>query len=765
VTAKTGRVALLALIAALVFTAPAGAQRVLLRTHAQAPTSVVANCIDHRRSGSSVATRRLTAPRTGYLTARLDGGRRGDWDLAVFARGQREPAAASAYRGSVEVASGFVTKGQRLTIQACRRRGSAGAADLSVDFERVNPKRGRIQLVRVSTPTTAHAFALSRLGLDVIENSGAGSADVLLHGARDRAKLTRAGLTYKLRVPPKRRALVPPQTSVLPGGARTVYRRLPDYSAEMKTLAQQNTDLVKPFTLPHPSVLGRPVEGLEITTNPNARDGKPVFLMVGMHHAREWPSSELTLEWAYELIKDYRANTENVRSLLAQTRVIVVPVVNPDGFNFSREAGQMNGHAGGDNSFASNAEYHRKNCRPSCAVNVGVDVNRNYGDRWGGEGGTESPSGETYRGTAPFSEPEAQNVRELISRTHAVTMITNHTAGEQILRQPGAEDDFPTPDETVYGELGADMAAAAGYDSIVSYTLYADDHVGTTDGWSYFTTGGLGYVIEAMPSAFHPPYAEVVEHYETGSGNGGEGTGNRGAFFYALESTANAARHSVVRGTAPAGAILRLAKSFSNRVDIGNPTQEHFESTLEVPASGQFEWHVNASGRPLFPAEQWTLTCERPERTVLSTRQVSVARGQSVQLDLSDCAPPAEPPKPEPTAKTKVGVKLTASRNKKRYRARVRGGLLGVDPGPGAANCAGKVTIRLLASGKRFRKKTTGFDADCAYDETFSFGRRALPKKVRRKGAKRLRATVHWSGSAAIPAADGAATSRVKRRR
>ena len=47
----------------------------------------------------------------------------------------------------------------------------------------------------------------------------------------------------------------------------------------------------------------------------------------------------------------------------------------------------MNGHAGGDTGFdGSNAEYHRKNCRTSCVVNGGVDPNRNWGDRWGGEG-------------------------------------------------------------------------------------------------------------------------------------------------------------------------------------------------------------------------------------------------------------------------------------------------------------------------------------------------------------------------------------------
>ena len=38
-----------------------------------------------------------------------------------------------------------------------------------------------------------------------------------------------------------------------------------------------------------------------------ARDGKPVFLQMGAHHAREWPSAEHAMEWAYELVNGYRA--------------------------------------------------------------------------------------------------------------------------------------------------------------------------------------------------------------------------------------------------------------------------------------------------------------------------------------------------------------------------------------------------------------------------------------------------------------------------
>ena len=30
-----------------------------------------------------------------------------------------------------------------------------------------------------------------------------------------------------------------------------------------------------------------------------------MFLMIGVHHAREWPSGEMAMEFAYDLVKNY----------------------------------------------------------------------------------------------------------------------------------------------------------------------------------------------------------------------------------------------------------------------------------------------------------------------------------------------------------------------------------------------------------------------------------------------------------------------------
>jgi hypothetical protein len=744
----------LAVVVLLAWAGPASASQVL-RARVVVPTAVDSSCSERSHFGSGTARRSFTAPASGYLTARL-AATGGDWDLAVYRRAGGDPIAASAYSGATEVASGFVRRGNELSLRACRRSGRARTARVSVALERIAPRRlhRQARLVRVSTPTLARKRRLARMGLDVTEHSGRGFTWVVLHGARDAARLRAAGFRYT-----KPTAAADPvgRAAALPSGRSFAYRRLDGYSSEMNALAQANPDLVRPITLPHPSRQGRPVEGLEITTSPNARDGKPVYLQLGAHHAREWPSAEHTLEWAYELITGYRAGDPRTRRLVDSVRTIIVPVVNPDGFNFSREAGQANGHGGGFSGFDStNAEFHRKNCTASsCVVNGGVDVNRNYGDLWGGPGTSSAPSSEVYRGTAPFSEPEAQNIRELISSRQVVTMITNHTFGNEILRQPGMVSEGPTPDEDILRALGDAMAAENGYSNIFSWEI--GDHVGTTDGWSYYTTGGLSYVFEQGASSFHPLYAQVVEHYDGSTVPGG---GTREAYFLAMESAANRAHHAVLTGGAPAGAILRLTKSFNNRTSTPATTAERFETSMEVPASGRFEWHVNQSARPLVADERWTLTCERPEGAVQVTQEIAIARGESSELDLSACGPP--PPPLDPRIRPGLRVALAAGLRGRVYRVRVTGSLQGVVD---RERCDGAVTVTLLARTTGVSKRRTSLDERCRFERRYRIPRRKLPRAVRRKGVLVMfRAVTSWGGNEYLAPVERSVRKRARRR-
>ena len=564
-------------------------------------SAVDQSCTGGERSGAGVAKTRFTMPVAGWVTARLSAAS-GDWDLAIIDSADGRVVAGSASRGATEVASGLATQGSNLVVQACRRSGSASTANLTTAPTAVDTSQvQKVQLVRVSTPTLARKNELQRLGLDLTEHGGPGFVEAVLYGAADATRLVDNNFAYAVAVPDmavqarKERAAdikfaaAYPNTE-LPSG-RNIYRRLFDYSEDMKRLAREHPDLVRPITLNNQTYEGRTVEGIEIATNPNARDGRPVFLQMGAHHAREWPSAEHAMEWAYELVLGYRNGDARVRDLVSRTRTIVVPVVNVDGFNVSREAGELFQHAAGHATDAdgdgeisdpefilagatSPNEYRRKNCRllgdpplGNCLAGVdtglvghGVDPNRNYGAFWGGAGSSGIAPTQTYRGPAPFSEPESQNVRELISARQVTTLITNHTFSNLVLRPPGIAAQGATVDEPIYKALGDAMAAKNGYSSQFGYQLYDTD--GTTEDWSYNATGGLGFTFEIGKLGFHPPFEEVVKEWNgTTDGRERRRRQPRGLLHGAAEHRRRQQALGA-RRPRPGEAILRLTKTF-----------------------------------------------------------------------------------------------------------------------------------------------------------------------------------------------------------
>ena len=120
------------------------------------------------------------------------------------------------------------------------------------------------------------------------------------------------------------------------------------------------------------SVQGRTIWGLKITDNPNIEENEAEVRICGCHHGNEIMSVELPLMLAWYLVDNYGSDPY-IEDLVDNREIWIIPMVNPDG----REM------------------YTRYNAN-------GVDLNRDYGFMWGGEGG--SP--------APFSQPETKIIRE-----------------------------------------------------------------------------------------------------------------------------------------------------------------------------------------------------------------------------------------------------------------------------------------------------------------------------------------------------------------
>lgn len=494
----------------------------------------------------------------------------------------------------------------------------------------------RPMIVRV-TPANEQQAALLMSSFDETHNHGARDLELLLWPG-DLARLDALGLDYEVTIADlyaRDRSLADSDlpTQTLPGPDRSDYRRLADYNSEMRDLAKKNPDLVKLFKMKRPSLEGRPVFGVEIATDveDTKTDGRPICYIDALHHAREWPAAEYTMLFIHHLVESYGKDKE-VTALLRKARVIAVPVVNVDGFDYSREAVIQNPNLAGFNGFEG---YWRKNRRSLTGVTVpaaqknpdayGVDPNRNYSYRWGDSSGGSSGNyvSQTYRGSEPFSEPETRNVRDIILGRPVVGVVTNHTYQATVLRTGGGK----APEDDLLESIGARMAKILGYESrgSVGYPT-----TGTTDDWAYATVGALGFTIENGSIGFHPPYDQEVgsfweEHME--------------AFEVMLEVSASPKYHSILRGKVSGGqAKLMITKTFDTPLSPGNPTGEEAVSekvrmNLTTAPDGSFEWHLSPSSRPYEEkTESYTLRIASNGKTKIV--KIFLKRGQT--LDLGD---------------------------------------------------------------------------------------------------------------------------------
>ena len=458
----------------------------------------------------------------------------------------------------------------------------------------------------------------------------------------DRAELDAMGIDYEVEIEDlvaHDRALAdaPHPTQILPGPDREDYRVLADYNAEMEEIAKKNPDIVKHFKLAQPSLEGRDIFGLEIAANVKQQDGRPVFYMDAVHHAREWPAAEFTMMYAHYLTDKFGKDPK-ITKLLKEARVILVPVVNVDGFNYSRTSPTAVNRTADEAAeiplgLAGLESYWRKNRRSLTGVTVpeaqvnpdayGVDPNRNYAYLWGDQQGGSSNDyhDQTYRGEAPFSEPEPSNVRDVMMSRSVTGVITNHTVQASVLRAGGGN----APDDKDLERIGGQMAKILKFRNspTVGYPT-----TGTTDDWSYAAFGAYGFTIEHGGSGFHCVYSECV---------GTPADRTMKAFDIMLGIAADTTYHSVLTGKVAGGnAKLTLSKTFKTPLSPGNPIGQEFVTEklkISIPTerNGSFEWHVGPSDRPYEKkAESYTLTITAGGKT--KTMKVHVERDQKVNL-------------------------------------------------------------------------------------------------------------------------------------
>lgn len=180
---------------------------------------------------------------------------------------------------------------------------------------------------------------------------------------------------------------------------------------------------------------GRPIKALKISDNVAVNEpAEGDVLFVALHHAREWISVEMALYLAEQILAQYATNPR-LQADVNNLQIWIVPVVNPDGFAYT----QLPCVSPCIPGTSMDPRFWRKNRRINGDGTFGVDLNRNWGHGWGlASGSSGMTSNDTYRGTAPFSEPETEALRAFANGlSNLKTMFTYHSFSELFLRPWG----------------------------------------------------------------------------------------------------------------------------------------------------------------------------------------------------------------------------------------------------------------------------------------------------------------------------------------
>ncbi|PAA58003.1 hypothetical protein BOX15_Mlig010683g1, partial [Macrostomum lignano] len=185
--------------------------------------------------------------------------------------------------------------------------------------------------------------------------------------------------------------------------------------------------------------IGRTFEGrklfvLKIAKNksPDSSKKTAVWLDAGIH-AREWVSPATALYIADQLINvGLPASLSNANQssltvieaaeIVERHEIMMLILYNPDGYEYSRLRNRM---------WRKNREVNgmRRYCR-------GVDLNRNYGYRWGGGAGSSGfPCADNFRGPTAFSAAETSAVRRYLEsrKSRLLMFVSLHSFGQYLL--------------------------------------------------------------------------------------------------------------------------------------------------------------------------------------------------------------------------------------------------------------------------------------------------------------------------------------------
>ena len=322
-------------------------------------------------------------------------------------------------------------------------------------------------LIRIPMKGPAMMRDLQDRGIDVLALNRDGTIDVMAHGKHIDYVLS-LGLPASIVQTPDMVSSFADLDENL-----GLYHTYEEMEAVLNNLAL-TYPLITQLTVIGTSIEGRNIYMLKISDNPTVDESEGEVLYMGCHHARELMTVEIPLKLAIYLLENYGIDSK-ITDLVDEREIFVAPMINPDGHVYVQ-----------DNHSGNPSNWWRKNRRINPDMTFGVDLNRNYGYKWGFDdfGSSPATTSPVYRGTGPFSEPESQTVRDFCEARDISLAFSYHSYGELLLYGWGYKFGY-TPDHDVFFALGEVLTASNGYSAgnPAMGAIYLTN--GDIDDWAY----------------------------------------------------------------------------------------------------------------------------------------------------------------------------------------------------------------------------------------------------------------------------------------
>lgn len=294
---------------------------------------------------------------------------------------------------------------------------------------------------------------------------------------------------------------ITPETRIVPESPVTpIVNPYVPYTYKQLLLDAQKLHTAYPDLITLDSI-GKSVEGRDLLLIRLGRGNREITLN-GAHHAREYISSALLMKMVETYAACYHEGKSfqgyDVRSLLDQVSIYLVPMVNPDGVTLVQKG--ISGVQDPESVRKLNggqADYE------SWKANIrGVDLNYQYPYYWEKLRNLKGPAPEGYKGSSPSTEPEVRALMDFTYRHPFLLHAAYHAQGEIIYWYVNQQGKLY--DESL--EIGRKLAAATGY-----RLLDKQEQHNSFGGYKDWTVNELkkpGYTIELCPYTGPFPYLE-----------------------------------------------------------------------------------------------------------------------------------------------------------------------------------------------------------------------------------------------------------------